>query len=540
MAANTACTASTYRPHGLKEGIAVRGLYFATTAAELAAGTAPGLEALSTGAIQIDLQDNLAAAFLFQEAANAYLTFVTTNSSEAVKIDKTLDLNANLDMDATTATIDLSGAISIDAVGNSNLNVASGNLLIQTTTSGELDLTAAGLMDINAGANLDVDVTGTVDVLASSTFSIDGTGASNVSATSGNLTISTLTTGALILDSVALLDMNAGANLDIDVTGTVDLLASSTISIDGTGNSNLSIDTGDLTVSTTTSGSLILDGVALVDINAGANLDVDVTGNVTIDATGTFSVDGVGASNVTTDTGDLTIATTTSGDLILTSASGEITANDLIKPSAMAGADSAGALLIGVGTTGDPATTATADKNALEFRTQTTATSGDYRAIYARTDFAGAGGGGEGFRGNTVITAAADNVISGNFGTEIKAAGGSITGLAVGCRGALTMPNETQTGGTVYAGMSEIWLGGTSTVANFTKHAIHAFGVEGADASTRNAQIDTLFEVYGVTSTSGGLFYANTAAVPGNADASYRTMCPDGVVRWILLFNQEA
>lgn len=211
-------------------------------------------------------------------------------------------------------------AIKVGAGFDAALTADTADLVISTTTSGELQLSAVALLNIDAGANLDVDVTGTLDVLATGAMSIDATGASNVSATSGNLTVSTLTTGTLILDSVALLDMNAGANLDIDVTGTVDLLASSTISIDGTGNSNLSIDTGDLTVSTTTSGSLLLDGVALVDLNAGANLDIDVTGSFDMLSTGVFSIDGTGASNVTAATGNLTLATTTSGDVIIDSA----------------------------------------------------------------------------------------------------------------------------------------------------------------------------------------------------------------------------
>jgi len=55
----------------------------------------------------------------------------------------------------------------------------------------------------------------------------------------------------------------------------------------------------------TTSGTLILDGVALVDLIAGANLDVDVTGSVGILATTTFSIDGTGVSNVTATSGNL-------------------------------------------------------------------------------------------------------------------------------------------------------------------------------------------------------------------------------------------
>jgi len=227
---------------------------------------------------------------------------------------------ATLDVNASTAALIDTAAFSIDATASSNVSVTGAQLQIATLTSGELDLTSAGLIDINAGANIDVDITGTLDILASTTFSIDGTGASNVTATSGNLTVSTLTTGTLILDSVALLDMNAGANLDVDVTGSVDILATGAMSIDATGASNVSATSGNLTVSTLTTGTLILDSVALLDINAGANLDVDVTGTVDILCDGVLSIDSTGASNISATTGGLTVSTITSGTLTLLSA----------------------------------------------------------------------------------------------------------------------------------------------------------------------------------------------------------------------------
>lgn len=464
MAANPSSTASTPRPEGLTKGQAFKQIFFAATAQDLADGSAPSLLALATGAWQFGLGDNLAAALVFQESATAYLTFVTTNSSEAVKIDQDLDLNADLDMDGGTATIDLSGVISIDVVGNSNVTVASGNLVLETTT--------AGNVDINAAANYTMDAAGTM--------SLDSVGASNVTATSGNLTLATLTTGTLILDSVALIDMNAGANLDIDVTGTVD-----------------------------------------------------------IDSTGAFSVDAVGASNLTTDTGNLSLVTTTSGNVILTSAGGEITANDLIRPAAQAGAASADALLIGVGTTGDPATWATAGKNGVELRMQTTATTGDARGLYGQLDFAGVGVSGDALRGRGLVTAAgtAGTVTGGAFTIEYN--GGSVAGQAVGGRCNIVFPNAASGAGTVYGGMSEFAIGGTSFVNGLTAYALHSFSVIGGNVATRNAQVLNLFEVSGVSSTSGGMYYNNTGAVPGNSDGSLRIMTPDGAM-WMLLFNQEA
>jgi len=52
-------------------------------------------------ASSVKVIDNNAAALVFEEADNAYMTFVTTNSSEAVKFDKALDINAAVQIDAT-------------------------------------------------------------------------------------------------------------------------------------------------------------------------------------------------------------------------------------------------------------------------------------------------------------------------------------------------------------------------------------------------------------------------------------------------------
>ena len=213
-----------------------------------------------------------------------------------------------LDIDGVAGTLDLTGGLTAALSGGaSSITSTSQNLSIATATSGELDLTAAGLLDVNAGANLDIDVTGTYDMLASSTFSIDGTGASNVTATSGDLTVSTATSGDLVLTSVATLDINSVA-CTLDATGGL------TAALSG-GASSITSTAQNLTIGTATSGELKLDAVALLNIDAGANLDVDVTGSVDILASTTFSIDGTGASNVTATSGNLTLSTATSGDV---------------------------------------------------------------------------------------------------------------------------------------------------------------------------------------------------------------------------------
>jgi hypothetical protein len=185
------------------------------TLAATNAGAGDGLVAISAdGAVSVD---STAAGFSIDGITDSNVT-VTGNAAG----DQTLTISASnagagdglIDMDADGAiTIDSSGAgVSIDGNAASNFTVDSADLVLSTTTSGELDLTSAGLMDVNAAANLDIDVTGTFDMLSSSTFSIDGTGASNVSADTGALTISTTTSGDLNLTAADEVHISDGYN----------------------------------------------------------------------------------------------------------------------------------------------------------------------------------------------------------------------------------------------------------------------------------------------------------------------------------------
>ena len=217
----------------------------------------------------------------------------------------------------------------------------------------------------------------------------------------------------------------------------------------------------------------------------------------------------------------------------------KVKVGQLLQLDAAGGAAPASALLMGIGTTGSPATTATADKNMIECRVQSTATSGDFRGIYINAAFDGAGVAGDAVRGRATIAAATGGTVDGGAFTLEYAAGGSVAGQGIGCRGNVVFPDATVTGGTVFGGMSEYAIGGTSFVNGLTLSALHSFSVIGGDAATRNAQVKNLFSVSGVTSTSGGMFYENTAAVPGNADGSLRILI-NGTLYHILLFDAQA
>jgi hypothetical protein len=237
---------------------------------------------LSTTTFSID---GTGASNISATSGNLTVSTITSGTlllTSAGLID--MDAAANIDIDVTgTFDVLATGLFSIDGAGSSNVSVTGNQLQLSTITSGELDITSAGLLDINAAANIDIDVTGNFDMLATTTFSIDGTGASNISATSGNLTVSTITSGTLLLTSAGLVDMDAAANIDIDVTGSFDVLATGVFSIDGTGASNVSATSGVLTISTITSGNLALTGADAVVITAGN--EGAATGNL-VSATG--------------------------------------------------------------------------------------------------------------------------------------------------------------------------------------------------------------------------------------------------------------
>jgi hypothetical protein len=124
-------------------------------------------------------------------------------------------------------------------------------------------------------------------------------------------------------------------------------------------------------------------------------------------------------------------------------------------------APSANALFLGIGASATRATTATADKNAVEIRAETTATSGDNRGIYNRYYIGGAGAGGESLRSFTTVEDVAASTAHGahislNFNDT-----GSVTGLGVATRATLHIPNDASWApGTIAALQAEIYSDG--------------------------------------------------------------------------------
>ena len=154
-------------------------------------------------------------------------------------------------------------------------------------------------------------------------------------------------------------------------------------------------------------------------------------------------------------------------------------------------------LLMKAGTSSVPIVADIADGRFFDLNFDNGATSGDNRGIYVRLALTGAGGGGEAARLYTDCTVATGTAhgahISLGMGTDSGAGAGSITGLGVACRATLHVLNDvTISGGTLYAGLSEIYFEGdnssTTDISGATRHAIHCFNLLGDTTARAKAQ----------------------------------------------------
>lgn len=164
-------------------------------------------------------------------------------------------------------------------------------------------------------------------------------------------------------------------------------------------------------------------------------------------------------------------------------------------------------LFLGCGTNAGPALTAVANKNLVDLRMKTTATSGDNRNIYTRTEFGGAGVSGESVRANSVITAAAATV-HGVHGSIDVQTGGSVTGLGVGLRGGLIVRNSAMAANGTYAAIqSEIYANGTAVdVSPVTEISLIRLSLDGNATGIANIEDKANFlTIAGGTNASGNM-----------------------------------
>ncbi|MFH1170586.1 MAG: hypothetical protein V1704_03440 [Candidatus Vogelbacteria bacterium] len=183
--------------------------------------------------------------------------------------------------------------------------------------------------------------------------------------------------------------------------------------------------------------------------------------------------------------------------------------------------------VIKAGTSAAPVTEDTANMKFMSFYFDNGATSGDNRGIYNKLDLTGAGGGGESLRSYTDLKAAAGTAhgahISLGMGESTTA--GSVTGLGVGVRATLGLPNAAlPAGGTYAAMMPEIYSFGDDSDAGAVTELSFIRAVNGGNANGI-ADVDddaVLLSLQGFTAGAGNMTVTDADGNIGNPAGTIR------------------
>jgi hypothetical protein len=244
-----------------------------------------------TAASSVKVLDNNAAALVFEEADNAYMTFVTTDGSEAVKFDKPLDINAALDIDSNIQ-LDGTFTVGVDDTGYDVkfFGATAGAYMLWDESADDLILGGAGGLvvagnvdfngdlDVDGTTNLDVvDIDGATQIDATVTVGVDDTGydVKFFGATAGAYMLWDESADDLILGGAAGLSVNSTAL----VTGVLTTTAATVSNGGGQFNGAINVgvdDTGyDVKFFGATTGKSLLWDESADSLTVAGNLSVD-------------------------------------------------------------------------------------------------------------------------------------------------------------------------------------------------------------------------------------------------------------------------
>jgi len=308
----------------------------AVTGGSLTDGTATLSSGALSGATDIDGSGDLTMG-------------TVTMTGFSVDASGNIDLDANLDMDGTTATFDASSAISLDAGAASNFTTTAGDLTLEgaggvtvTSTGGTMALNGAGqtvdfnagLLDLDASLGIDVDVPSGQDLfltggqihLISNEDVYRGIYLKTNAGTSETIDLRNVKgTGAQAIQLKSLvgsIDVDAGVNLTMDADNSISLDAAAAsnfttsageLTLDGAGGVNVAGNAAEVDVTTT--GAVDVNGAEItLDASSGLSLDAAAASNFTTSA-GALTLDGAGGVNISGNTAEVDVTTTDTVDL---------------------------------------------------------------------------------------------------------------------------------------------------------------------------------------------------------------------------------
>jgi hypothetical protein len=212
-----------------------------------------------TAASSVKVLDNNAAALVFEEADNAYMTFVTTDGSEAVKFDKALDINAATQIDATVT-------VGVDDTGYDVkfFGATAGAYMLWDESADDLILGGAAGLSVNSTAL----VTGVLTTTAATVF--NGGFAANAD--------STLGTDKKVQFRDAAIYINSSVDGQLDIVADTEIqIAATTIDVNGALDvSGTALVTGVLTTTAATvhTGGITMPDNAKAIFGAGSDLEI--------------------------------------------------------------------------------------------------------------------------------------------------------------------------------------------------------------------------------------------------------------------------
>jgi hypothetical protein len=255
----------------------------------LSGGADGALQFTNAGENSIKIPDNQASALIIEEADNAYITFVTTDSSEAITVAKATSFSSNvtvtgnLTVNGTTTTVDTTNTTIKDSLIELNNGVASGSnsndsgLLIERGSTGN-----------NAIFMWDESATG---------FTVGTT--TSTAASTGNLA-----------------NFTAAPFTAAAITGTTGVF---TTSIDVSGSTGIILE-NDETITNSTNGEVAINGTVVVGTGGAAG---------TLKSSGNYDLT-LATGNSTT--GTITITDGSNGDIaIAPNGTGAVTVADDLK-----------------------------------------------------------------------------------------------------------------------------------------------------------------------------------------------------------------
>jgi hypothetical protein len=133
--------------------------------------------------------------------------------NEIVTINDELDVNAGAD----PVNIDSNVGISLDAGSASNFTVDGANLILETTTSGSVQVLSAQTVQVQAGATVDVDATTSIDI-DTSALTVDASGGATYTSVSSDTSVRSLISGDVNVTAADAVNIMGGGDTGQGVT----------------------------------------------------------------------------------------------------------------------------------------------------------------------------------------------------------------------------------------------------------------------------------------------------------------------------------